>query len=228
MAKTKTKARAAKAKARKEPIAAAQQLRRDGRIFDGIALLYDALGRDFGNDAIIAVLATMLAETEQFDRAQRLFDRAMREPDPSITLRLNYATFLCHSGRPQEAFPVFGAAMAEARLDVEQSIDCDDSYSAAAALTMLGACQLNFARALMIVCDTGAAGALARAWLTHEHVGDGAASLLADIGEWEGDDDDEDDEDDDDDDDGDDDQGAADASNDDICRGDQTQQDLPF
>ena len=222
MAKTKTKARAAKAKARKEPIAAAQQLRRDGRIFDGIALLYDALGRDFGNDAIIGVLATMLAETEQFDRA-------MREPEPSITLRLNYATFLCHSGRPQEAFPVFGAAMAEARLDVEQSIDCDDSEGAAAALTMLGACQLNFARALVIVCDTGAASALARAWLTHEHVGDGAARLLADIGEWDGDDDgDADDDDDGDDDDGDDDQGAADASNDDICRGDQTQQDLPF
>ena len=159
------------------PSAEAVQLWREGRLDEAIALLYEALGDDFGNDDIIGVLAPMLAEAQQFERADRLFERALQAPHPSGELRLNYATFLCHSGRPALALPHFAAASSAFHRDLKSSVAAGFRQAAGDAIGMLAFCDCNLAKALGALGNYEMALVLVEPWLTDERVWERASTI---------------------------------------------------
>jgi len=157
----------------------ALDLRADGKIDDAIELLYEALGDDFGNAEVIGVLASMLSETEQFERAERLFKRALAQPDVPTYILLNYATFLAASGRHADAKEHFSNAAAHAVTDLQGLIHASGARGPAVeAVEQLAVAECNLARTYHELGDYGVARALAEKWMTLESAWETAADIV--------------------------------------------------
>lgn len=146
----------------------AHRLRGEERFDEAINLLYAALGDHFGHESIIGALATLLAETEQFERAERLFERLLEQPLPSRGLLLNYATFLAHSGRLDEARPVFNRAMAATAGVIQRASNHGDTVHLPDCINALALAECNLARLHLAQDDAVGARALAEKWMVLE------------------------------------------------------------
>jgi len=162
-----------------EAVTRALSMRREDRIDEAIELLYDTLGDDFGNHEVIGVLASMLSETEQFERADRLFQRALQRGDVPTFVLLNYATFLSHSGRFTEAKPHYSNAAAHAVSDLQAVITTSGaSGPAVGALEQLAIAECNLARTHLVLDDIRVAKALAEKWLVMESTWETAVDIV--------------------------------------------------
>lgn len=166
-----------------DPIDRAIALRNDGDLVGAIDLLYATLADDLSQLSVLSVLASMLAENEQFDRAERLFQRALAAGAPSAMLLHNYATFLSHSGRPKAGIEAFGDAMAAQVTRVRVDLRVDDIDSARRELDALGGIECMFARSLLVAGCEEAAIAMARRWLTSESTWEQATDIV--LSAWE-------------------------------------------
>lgn len=166
-----------------DPIDRALALRADGDFAGAIDLLYATLADDLTQLSVLSVLASMLAENEQFDRAERLFQRALAAGAPSPTLLHNYATFLSHSGRPKAGIEAFGDAMAGQLTRVRVDLRVDDIDSARREFDALGGIECMFARSLLVAGCEEAAFAMARRWLTSESTWEQASDIV--FAAWE-------------------------------------------
>ena len=160
------------------PITRALHLRSAGDMAGAIELLFATLADDITDLPTLSTLATMLAEDEQFDRADRLFSRALGAGRPSPGLLLNYGTFLAHAGRLRPGITVFGDAMAAQSRVIQQRLHDDDARGAADALAMLGVMECNFARALLLSGEPSGALACAQKWLTAPETWDQADDVV--------------------------------------------------
>jgi tetratricopeptide (TPR) repeat protein len=129
----------------------------------------------------------MLSETEQFDRADRLFQRALSTPAVPTSVLLNYATFLSHSGRLADAKPHYSNAAARAVGDLQALITASGSSGAAAvAVQQLAIAECNLARTHLALGEVAVAKALAEKWLVMESTWGTAAEIVWDCVEHEG------------------------------------------
>ena len=162
-----------------QAVAHALWLREEGRMDDAISFLYDILAKDLTNSEVIGVLATMLSETEQFDRAERLFQRALKEPNPNASVILNYATFLSHSGRHDEAQPRYSDATAHAVGELQKVLSSATTEPPGAdALIRLAMAECNQARTHMELGHVEIAKALAEKWLVFQMAWGAAADIV--------------------------------------------------
>lgn len=148
------------------PVEHALRLRADGELGRAIEVLYAALADDLTHLPTLSTLASMLAEDEQFERADRLFRRALEVGPPAPMLLHNYGTFLAHSGHPVAGMAVLGDAMAGQVRVLRRLLRDHDVAAAADALEHLGPIECNFARTLLVTGQAEAALACARKWLT--------------------------------------------------------------
>lgn len=165
------------------PIDRALALRADGDLDGAIGLLYATLADDLTQLSVLSVLASMLAENEQFDRAERLFQRALAAGPPTPPLLHNYATFLSHSGRPKAGIEAFGDAMAAKLTMVRAAVGHFEDDFAERELEELGGIECMFARSLLVTESYEAAIAMARRWLTRESTWEQATDIV--LSAWE-------------------------------------------
>jgi Tfp pilus assembly protein PilF len=157
-------------------VAEALHLRRLGDMPAAIRLLYDTLGSNLADVTVVTTLATMLSESEQFDRADRVFQRAFAAGVHGAALYLNYATFLAHSGRVTEAAPVFRRASAEVAKELQTTTNDPEL---AAHLSQLIAADCNLARVRLIQGQFDAVRDLADRWLVCEQSWEDATDLVS-------------------------------------------------
>lgn len=162
-----------------DPVSMALALRRDVDLDAAIQLLYDAWALNLADTAIATTLATMLAENEQFDRAERVFNRALGTSPDDEGLQLNYATFLAHSGRHAEAAPQFRRAAARSVRDLQRAVTAREDAPMAEALRKLAFADCNLAHSHVLQGETGLARDLAERWLMLECAGDAATDIVA-------------------------------------------------
>jgi Tfp pilus assembly protein PilF len=123
----------------------ALHLRRLGDMPAAIRLLYDTLGSNLADVTVVTTLATMLSESEQFDRAERVFQRAFAAGVHGAALYINYAIFLAHSGRVVDAAPVFRRAAAEVVKELQRKLTTTNDLELADRLSQLVAADCNLA-----------------------------------------------------------------------------------
>jgi len=171
------------------PVNESLALRRAGNIEAAIKLLYDAWSTNLADTGVATTLATMLAETEQFERAERVFQRALAASPDDDTLQINYATFLGHSGRHAEAAPALRRAAARYTRELQRHVKAQPTDPAAEHLRKLATCDCNLARVHLARGDTGFARDLAEKWLVFDGVCHSACDVIglcinAEDGDW--------------------------------------------
>lgn len=114
---------------REKRIASARAMRRDGDFAGAIKIMFDLCSKNMRDEEVVCELATMLADNEEFPRAQRLFQHALKISDDKTTLLINYGTFLCASGRMEEGIDVLERHREELieAMKIAESIGCFDS-----------------------------------------------------------------------------------------------------
>ena len=150
-----------------DPVQEAIAIRRDGDLVGAIRHLYDALASNLNNSHLYITLATMLAENEEFDRAERIFQRAFAADLDEPLLRLNYATFLAASGRAGAqvaAFRSFGGQIVRELTVVDNA---EEGWSLHALFGQWAAADCNLARLRLSENNADAARDLAEKWLVH-------------------------------------------------------------
>lgn len=157
----------------------ALQLRRDGDLPGAIRVLYDALAANLADVTVVTTLATMLSESEQFDRADRVFQRAFAAGVQDPALHLNYATFLAHSGRVAEAAPMFRRASADVIKRLQHRLTDRDDPDLRAHLRQMAVADCNLARVRLIQGDLQGTRDLADRWLVFESAWEKASELVS-------------------------------------------------
>ncbi len=150
-----------------DPVQEAIAIRREGDLVGAIRHLYDALASNLNNSHLYITLATMLAENEEFDRAERIFQRAFAADLDEPLLRLNYATFLAASGRAGAqvaAFRSFGGQIVRELTAVDNA---EEGWSLHALFSQWAAADCNLARLRLSENNADAARDLAEKWLVH-------------------------------------------------------------
>ena len=145
----------------------AHELREGGDLKGAIDILFDLLAEDMTDGAVVTDLASMLAEDDELDRAERVFEHALKVADDVPFLAVNYGTFLAQCGRHREAREVLNeqcsalvarAEQAEADGAEEAEREAWEGYEIAS---------LNLARLLAETDEPGGALILAKPLLNH-------------------------------------------------------------
>jgi len=150
-------------------VQAALQLRQAGNLAGAIRLLYEALASNLSDVTVYATLASMLAEHGDFERADRVFQRAFDAGLDDPMLRLNHATFLAASGRSGGHVAEFrnaGHAMVTALATLART---NPAWALADTWNRWATAESNLARLRCAEGDLAAARDLAEKWLTVEH-----------------------------------------------------------
>ncbi len=150
-----------------DPVQEAIAIRRAGDLVGAIRHLYDALASNLNNSRLYITLATMLAENEEFDRAERIFQRAFAADLDDPMLRLNYATFLAASGRAGAQIAAFRSFAGQVVRELTDVDNAQDGWPMHALFSQWAAADCNLARLRLSEENTDAARDLAEKWLVH-------------------------------------------------------------
>ena len=159
-------------------IETAIEMRASGDLPGAIRFLYDELAQDIGNQELYTTLATMLAENGEFDRADRIFQRAFTAGLDTPGLRLNYAAFQASSGQDGNYVEVF-RGMGAKLTHVLAHLVLDDPASAFAEdIWRFGMAECNLARVRLQEGNLDAARDLAEKWLFFPRVWSAAHDVV--------------------------------------------------
>lgn len=147
-----------------DPIGEALAMREAGDLPGAIRFLYGELAHDLSGVRVVTTLATMLAENGEFDRAERVFQRAFAAGIKNQALELNYATFLAHSGRSETA--AFGLRELGEKIAARLPELSSDDPALATLVDQWAVADCNLARLRMLEGNQDAARDLAEKWLT--------------------------------------------------------------
>jgi tetratricopeptide (TPR) repeat protein len=143
-------------------------LRRQGHIDQAIELLYRALARNLHDMDIATLLAGMLSEHQEFERAGRMFHRVLAHPPHGSHLLSNYATYLAHSGQFADARPAFRRAAAAQMSEAQEELWSDHDPAVTDRFYALAMTDCNLARMHLFAGDTATARDIAEKWLVSE------------------------------------------------------------
>ncbi|MFZ4578106.1 MAG: tetratricopeptide repeat protein [Myxococcota bacterium] len=150
------------------PIETAMDLRRQGHIDQAIELLYRALARNVQDLDIATLLAVMLSEHQEFERAGRMFRRVLACPPHGSYLLSNYATYLAHSGQLTDARSAFRRAAAVQMSEAQEELWSDHDPDVTERLRALAMTDCNLARMHLFSGNPAAARDIAEKWLVSE------------------------------------------------------------
>lgn len=153
------------------PLDRALTRREEGDIDGAIAILRSAIANDLNDLGLITTLAKMLAESDQLDKAQQWYRRALAMAPDDPDVNFGYGTFLGQSGRFAEAKDHF--VRAERVLLEIMTNDRDDW-----AFGLMGAVATNHARVCCELGELDAARAILRPWFRFEDSWPGAFDVL--------------------------------------------------
>ncbi len=126
------------------------EMRASGDLPGAIRVLYDQLAQDIGNQELYTTLATMLAENGEFDRADRIFQRAFTAGLDTPGLRLNYAAFQASSGQDGNYVEVFRGMGAKVTHVLAHLVLDDPGSAFAEDIWRFGMAECNLARVRLL------------------------------------------------------------------------------
>ncbi len=157
-----------------DPVRAALSLRESGDLSAAIRHLYAALAENLNDPHLYVTLATMLAENEEFDRAERIFQRAFDAGVDDPGLRLNYAVFQASSGRPGNHVTVLRGLGANVVHTLSRLSLDDPSSPFTEQIRHFALADCNLARLRLKQGNLDAARDLAEKWLVFPRVWESA------------------------------------------------------
>lgn len=153
------------------PLDRALTRREEGDLDGAIAILRAAIADDLNDLGLITTLAKMLAESDQLDKAQQWYRRALAMAPDDPDVNFGYGTFLGQSGRFAEAKDHLVRAE---RVLVELLKDPRNDW----AFGLMGAVATNHARVRCELGEFDAARAILRPWFRFEDSWPGAFDVL--------------------------------------------------
>ncbi len=155
----------------------AHLLRQKGDLGGAIELFFELLARDVRDHAVARDLASLLAQDEQPERAERVFRHALKLTGDDPALSANYGAFLGQSGRLAESRLVLQGLREKLleRLAADQPLPAEEQDELYEGLAI---CTLNLAATLLEQGERLPAWRLAEPYLQDPGHWDRADSLL--------------------------------------------------
>ncbi len=161
-----------------DPVQTAVAMRHAGDLPGAIRFLYAELGENLSNPRIYITLATMLSENEEFDRAERVFQRAFAAGLEDEMLRLNYATFLAASGRAGQQIDEFRGFGSKMIVALGAAARDQSAWALRDTFGRWAAAECNLARLRLAEGNIDAARDLAEKWLVVEDIWHSAHEIV--------------------------------------------------
>ncbi len=162
-----------------EALRIALALRAQGDFAGAIELVRGAVADDLNDLTLIVMLAKLLAEHGQLDRAERWFKRALELDPEDLDVRVGHATYLGQCGRLDDAREAFSSICQDLAAELKVPGTLDDEERVDQIASALAVSGVNLANCALLACNFEGAVRFASSWLTHPDHWEAAHDIVA-------------------------------------------------